>query len=463
MSAYGYPRRTTPNLERLAAEGALFERAYSNSTWSKPSTMSFMTSLQHSVLGGMATPTDPVPEEALTMAQHLHRAGYQTAVLTSNTWCGTMSGLEREVDLLRETIPGSNSTSSTVLQESFWRWRDAYPGEPYWVHFQMTDVHWPWEPVAPVAGVFLSPEERTAFQEMERRLAEAEGVTGRAWGLRVSGAMFERAGVDRKAYFAGVRGAYDEALAHNDAQLGRLVEGLKARGEWERTLLIVMADHGDWPGLGLFDVWDPEARVPFLNPYITRVPLVMVWPGKIPQGRRIPQAVSLVDLLPTVLELTGRQRPAGPAAFQGQSLAPLLFAQPGWKPRPVVLDEFTADPKTGKLTGAIEMIDGRWGASLAVGEESGGGPRLLLYDLLNDPYCLRSLHRERPGLVKTYTARLERQLREHRALAKRFSRGTPGALDAEQLRTLQSLGYVHLGRFGVFAAPSEITGEASVR
>jgi hypothetical protein len=71
MSAYGYNRRTTPNLERLAAEGAIFENAYSNATWTKPSTMSFMTSLQNSVLGGYRSHSDPLPDQAVTMAQHL--------------------------------------------------------------------------------------------------------------------------------------------------------------------------------------------------------------------------------------------------------------------------------------------------------------------------------------------------------------------------------------------------------
>ena len=52
MSLYGYNRRTTPHLERIAAEGAVFNYAYSNSTWTRPSTLSFLTSLQHSVLGG---------------------------------------------------------------------------------------------------------------------------------------------------------------------------------------------------------------------------------------------------------------------------------------------------------------------------------------------------------------------------------------------------------------------------
>src|SRR6185436_7289 len=130
-SAYGYNRRTTPNLERLAAAGALFENAYSNSTWSKPSTTSFMTGLHHTVLGGYRNASDPVPDGAPTMAELLHGAGWQTAVLTSNAWCGTMSGLERGVDVLQESIEGPNSASSAELVADFWRWRDAYPGRPY--------------------------------------------------------------------------------------------------------------------------------------------------------------------------------------------------------------------------------------------------------------------------------------------------------------------------------------------
>ena len=75
MSVYGYNRRTTPNLERLAAQGALFEHAYSNSSWTLPSTASFMTALHNSVMGGTLNWNDGVPEQAVTMAEHMHRAG----------------------------------------------------------------------------------------------------------------------------------------------------------------------------------------------------------------------------------------------------------------------------------------------------------------------------------------------------------------------------------------------------
>jgi len=440
-SAYGYNRRTTPNLERLATEGALFENAYSNSTWSKPSTTSFMTGLHHTVLGGYRNASDPIPDGAPTMAEILHGAGWQTAVFTSNAWCGTMSGLERGVDVLRESIEGPNSASSAELNADFWRWRDAYPGRPYWVHFQSTDVHWPWEPVPPVAGLWLSAERRAAFYEMERKIGVASGSLGRAWALRAPHQVFEKAGIDRKAYFDAVRDAYDEAMAFADLQLGYLVAQLKARGEWDNTLLIVTADHGDWPGLGLFDS-DPAARDPYFNPYLTRVPLVVVWPAKIDPGQRFRDLVSLIDLLPTVLDLTDQPRPDH---LQGLSLAPLLLGRSGWPPRPVILDEMNVDPKTGEISGAIEIVDGRWGASLAIAQKDPGpeaGPRLLLYDLWNDPYCRHSLHEEWPDLVQKYTGLLERQFREYRTLAKKFKPRTAGALDPRQLETLKSLGYI---------------------
>lgn len=437
MSAYGYNRRTTPNLERLAAEGALFERAYSNSSWSKPSTTSFMTGLQHTVLGGYQLANDPLPDKAATMAELLHGAGYQTGVFTSNTWCGTMSSLDRGVDSLIESISGPNSASAEELQRAFWRWREAYPGRPWWTHFQVTDVHWPWEPVPPVAGTFLSRAEREAFLGMERRLGEATGSLGRAWGLRAAPAVFEKAGIERKAYFDGVRGAFDEAMAYADHQLGLLVERLKATGEWENTILIVTADHGDWPGLGYFDAWAPQERVAYLNPYLSRVPLVVTWPAKIKPGQRFRDPVSLIDLLPTVLDLAGQPKPG---YLQGQSLAPLLLGRAGWKPRPVILDELTLEVRTGEPNAILEIVDGRWGASLQISREAGND--LLLYDLWNDPYCLKSLHKERPELAKKYTGMLERIFREHQALAKKFPRGKGEAMDSEQLKTLRSLGYI---------------------
>jgi arylsulfatase A-like enzyme len=448
MSVYGYNRRTTPNLERLAAEGAVFEHAYSNSSWTKPSSSTFMTSLHHSVLGGYRNLSDPVPEQAVTMAQHMHRADYQTAVFATNPNACTLSGLERGVDVLRESAIEVSSASSKELHEEFWRWREQYPAEPYWVHFQTTDVHEPYKPVLPFAGIFVSHEQRKAWDEWSRRLEREPDTHG------IYSPAYQKTGISRVAFFDTQRGLYDEAMAHNDYQLGQLVERLKNRGEWERTLLIIAADHsvesaGDNLALGMLEKLPPRlARSPIFRSSVNRVPLIVVWPGHIAPGQRFQHPVSMVDVLPTILELAGLPMPE---VTQGQSLAPLLLGKDGWEPRPVIIDEFEFNRKTGKLSGVIEVMDGQWGASLEMGpqsEEEEDFPErrrpvpLLLYDLWNDPNCLLSLHKERPDLVEKYTRLLEAQWRAHQALAPRFTRAPASPLNPRQLEILRSLGYV---------------------
>ncbi len=449
MSVYGYNRRTTPYLERLAAEGAVFEHAYSNSSWTKPSTASFMTSLQHSVLGGYKTQSDPLPDQAMTMAQHLHRAHYQTAVFVANPNAGTLSNLQRGVDLLREDwvefsyLGGENhAESSRFLHEAFCKWREAYPAEPYWVHFQTTDVHQPWRPVAPFAGLYVGLDVGQRVNEWRQQLDAASG--GGQWWTR-----FDNTDISRIEFYDGARGLYDEGMAHNDYQIGRLVERLKAAGEWERTLFIVVADHSHGAaGLPQLDPPAPPWSGPNFSSWITRIPMIVVWPERIAPGQRFSEPVSMIDMLPTILDLAGLPMPE---VMQGQSLAPLLRGEEGFQPRPVIFDEFNVDWDTGELRGSIELIDGRWGASLEINpspedEEQPAEARraapLLLYDLWNDPYCLNSLHAEHPDLVEKYTALLEAQWGAHQALAQQFTQGGEIPLTPEQLRALRALGYI---------------------
>jgi arylsulfatase A-like enzyme len=458
MSAYGYNRRTTPNIERLAAEGALFERAYSNSEWTLPSTASFMTSLQHSVLGGFKNGGTVVPDNAVTMAQHMHAGGYQTAVFTANPNAGRRSGLERSVDVFREgwtefrylgAGPRQRRESSKYLHEGFWNWREEYPGEPYWVHFQTVDIHGDFPTVAPFGGLFVSADEVRTWEEWGERLREEGG-----WGLYSE--SWEKTGINRPAFWSAAQGMYDEAMAHNDYQLGRLVERLKAEGEWENTLLIVAADHsveaaaGDM-GIAVQDSLPPRWSRPMFRPSISRVPLLFVWPDHIAGGQRFSQpAVSMIDAPPTILELVGLPLPE---VMQGQSLAPLLLGEGNVEPRPVILDHvfevLDTVQGTRELGGRIEVVDGRWGASLEINpdldvpEEERRPVPLLLYDLWDDPMCLHSVHEERPDLVEKYTAFLEAQFEAHRALGQYFTPAEDVVLTPEQLEMLRTLGYIN--------------------
>lgn len=480
MSLYGYNRRTTPNLERLATRGVVFERAHSNSAWTKPSTASFMTSLQHSALGGFRTWGDLIPESAPTMAQRFHAAGYQTAHFTFHANAGRGSGLNRGVDRFQDNSPPGQSfaESSRFLQATFWQWREAFPGSPYWAHFQVTDVHEPQVTLAPFAGLFVDAARR-------ERLTGRPGDGGAdGWLQRVYNApggdrphrgevslaahyreTLAKLGIDRIEFYDIQRALYDETMVRADHQLGRFVDRLQASGEWENTILIVTSDHGHPAGSHtrfgreLFDPPPPETEGAFLDSYRTRVPLLIVAPGRLPAGVRIAEPVSLIDLLPTVLDLADLPPLE---RTQGRSLVPLMRGDPDWETRPVILEQVERDVRTDEFTGHIEMIDGRWGASLEIWPERAPGdppvqparweakarfhvdgqPRLLLYDLWDDPFARQNVNERHPELVEKYTRLLEEQWRAHLAMAALYEPGGNVELSAEQIETLRTLGYI---------------------
>jgi arylsulfatase A-like enzyme len=439
MSVYGHSPRTTPNLERLAAEGVVFENAYSNSTRTKTSVPSFMTSLQSSVMGGSRSASDPLPTQAVTMAERLHRAGYVTELLTSNPYCGRASSLDKGVDVTRDTAWGDERPTSVDLHREFCRLRETYPGEPYWVHFQPTDTHQPWDRRASLSGLFASPEDRRVFEEMLAKIPRNKALSYEE--------NIERSGLDLVRFFKVASRLYEGSLAFQDRSIGDLVGTLKARREWDNTLFIVAADHSHVSaGLPYFVSGRPAWKAPLLASHESRIPMIFVWPRKIAPGRRLSQPVSLIDLLPTVLDLAGLPRAE---IAQGQSLAPLLLGNGGWKPRPVVFDEFDYDGRY--LFGSIEVIDGRWGASLRIDPRPDGRKSakdllrpapLLIFDVRDDPHAFRDIHEARPDLAAKYSGILGRLWKEHLDLAKRFSRSGNVPLNPDQIETLRSLGYL---------------------
>jgi len=465
MSAYGYERETTPFLSKLAAEGVLFTEARTTSAWTKPSTASFMTSLHHSVLGGFTTNEDRIPDQARTMAEHFGAGGYRTGVFTSNPFAGSMSGLERGVDHFRDKGAQPVSTSSVELHGEFLAWQQQAPDTPWWAHIQTTDVHEPHAPVAPHAGTWATTERREAFEGWLKELHSLQ--IERDTVLEKYRARLATMGVDQRDFFRTQWDLYDETMAHNDAQLEVLVDALKASGAWDNTLFILTADHGHPAGSfsrfgrGMLDPQPEDWEGALADSYRTHVPLLVVWPGRLTPGQVVDTPVSLIDLLPTALDLAAL--PPSELA-QGQSLRPWLEGQ--GTAQPLFIEQVQAYEPPGQMVGHIEVVDGRWAASLEVMPEdlrptfeatesltTAGGwraarphrpatPSLLLYDLQNDPLCTHSVHADHPEKVAHYSALLQARWTAHQELANQV--GTGGTVEAgeDQLEALRTLGYV---------------------
>jgi arylsulfatase A-like enzyme len=258
-------------------------------------------------------------------------------------------------------------------------------------------------------------------------------------------------------------------MLHQDHALERFVADLKERGEWQNTLLVIGSDHGHPAGTfarfgrGLFDPQPEPWQGALFDAYATRVPMLVVWSGQLQGGRIIETPVSMIDVLPTVLDLVGLPQPD---TLQGQSLAPLLRGD-AMQVRPVILDEFRIDETTGEMIGNLEIIDGRWGASLEIAPVAEGAdatlgrhsvpaggrwgavhplfehvPRLLLYDLENDPFALRAVNDAHPERVEHYRAVLLEHWQTHRSLAQKFEASDTAPLSPEQLEQLRTLGYI---------------------
>ena len=109
----------------------------------------------------------------------------------------------------------SEEPSSAALTTAFWRWRGEYPGQPFWVHLQTMDLHWPERPHPPFTGLYVEPSNAAQFSDWETRLAAASGLPGPTFpfGINYPPEAFEKTGIDPTLFFETARGMYDEAMA----------------------------------------------------------------------------------------------------------------------------------------------------------------------------------------------------------------------------------------------------------
>ncbi len=319
LGCYGYGRATSPRIDALAAEGALFEQAISTTSWTLPAHAALLTGLADSVHGCTDTDRSLAPERR-TLAERLAEAGYATAGFFSGpylhpvfglsqgfeTWvdCTSYSGFNDERAQATGTIEGpdvwrranDDVTNPTVLREVS-AWLRANRRQPFLLFAHLWDVHFDFVPPAPYDTLF-DPD-------------YAGELTGRGFFFdpRVKAGMPER---DLQHLIA----LYDGEIAWTDRHVGRILEELDALGLAEDTLVVVTADHGT-----AFFEHGRSAHRNALFDELLRVPLVMRLPGGVPAGVRVASQVSTIDVVPTVLDLLGL---GVPADVMGRSLVPAL-------------------------------------------------------------------------------------------------------------------------------------------
>lgn len=392
LGCYGYAAAHTPTLDRLAAEGVLFEDAYSSVPLTAPSHSTILTGKHPMAHGVRDNGLFVLAPEQRTLAEILKEQGYRTGAAVGGfplvARYGLNQGFDRYDDRLTPTYDSplaggvpkkANFTfeerPAARVNEAVFDWLDAQGQEPFflWVHYY--DPHQPNHPPPPYDQLFADS-------------------------------------------------LYDGEVAYADESLGTLLDHLKRRGVWDRTLVVMTADHGE--GLGEHDELTHSY---LLYDSVLHVPLIVRGPG-LPAGRRVPGRVRLVDLAPTILETVGVRVPAD---MQGRSLAPLFAQGSGARVDRVHYAE-SLSPRLSQNWGEQRaLFDGQW--------KYVHGPRQELFDLAADPKELHNLVAERPDVAASMRDKLVDFLKRN---------SPPGgsrmvAVDSETRAHLQALGYVAAG------------------
>jgi arylsulfatase A-like enzyme len=297
LSTFGYSRLTSPHIDRLARQGVQFDNAYTVVPLTGPSHISIMTSLypqQHGAeINGMHMADHPRP---ITLAQILHRFGYSTAAFVS-AWPlkKGITGLGRGFQVYNQRfsyhykVVNSARTSPQVTQAAI-PWLRKHAHRPFfmWVHY--FDCHAPYVLHDQYEDLPYNPSVHV---------------------LKMAGQPQPDAATAQRIQ------AYDSEIAYTDHYVGELLGELSNLGIAGKTMVILMADHGESLGEHGYVGHGNE-----LYQGIVHIPLIISFPGAFPEDAHVSADVSSIDVAPTILDLL--RLPVARLPLEGHSLLPLV-------------------------------------------------------------------------------------------------------------------------------------------
>jgi len=375
---YGYGKVETPSLSALRADSILYERAYTSVPLTLPAHVSLFTGLlpdRHGVHDNLGY---TVRADVPLLAELLRKGGYATGGAVSSIVLKGSSGVSRGFDLWDDSVVPTrpNQALNRVqrpggeAEASLETWVDGVKEKPFFAFLHLYEPHSPYEPPEPFRSRYAD--------------------------------------------------AYDGEVAAADAIVGKFLDFLRARGIYDRALVVFLSDHGE----GLGDHGENEHGV-FLYREVLQVPLLVKLPKRIATGpASLSTPVQLTDVYTTIAEAAGVEgfaRPAGTVS--------LLDAARGV---PVPSRRLYAETFFPRIhfgwSELRSLLDDRWHYIEA--------PRSELYDLAEDPGEKKDLAPALPPPFRAMRIEMEKLRSEFRA---------PGAVDPEAAKQLASLGYLSSG------------------
>lgn len=448
LSCYGYERPTTPNIDRIASEGVVYEQAFAPEVWTLPVAASVFTGLmpqEHCV-----TFQHPrLPSRHPTLAGLLAQQGYTTLGISSNAWTGSATGLDRGFSDFWE--PYRLLSGATWFRVTNWinrfyikyifhrydkgarrinrfakRWlrrrEISQVDRPFFMFVHYLEPHSPYRPPQPFDALYL---------EDRNLVAKAKRINHHALDFFAGRITLN------EQDFEVLNRLYDAEIAYTDAQFGQLYKTLEETGLLERTAVILFADHGE--NIGHHGLLDHHFC---LYDSLIHVPLIIRYPPQFPRGQRVEELVQIQDIFRTLSELAGLADHRMPRLTRS-----LRIEEVRENPRGYVIAQTSeanlSNVEKRKPVMDISCYDRRlWAVRTSrykYVEGSDGSTEL--YDLQVDPNEHRNIAHERPNDA----SKLQRILRREFPMQAQGQDGeSSGDVidDPTVLERLRSLGYI---------------------
>jgi len=398
VGCYGAQRETTPAIDRLAAEGFRFDRAFSSAPWTMPSVATLLTG-QYPSRHTANSFDRSLPVGVDTLAEILKANGYATAGVISHTAINSKHNFQQGFDVWSESeARGHDYVSTEGVTRLAIEQLDRFSGRPapFFLFVHYFDPHYNYKRHPEIgfastsAGRLDGTELMRAIRDIEKELTPEE--------------------------LDFVRALYDEEIRHTDDGIGRLLDHLDSLDPAENTLVVLTADHGEeFMGHGRL------GHTRTLYDELVRVPLIFRLPGE-GGGTVVETPVSLVSVTPSILDYAGIATAGLP--FQAASLRPYMTGTLPEDAPPVFIEVDFVPVRSSRTLGPVHKK--------AVAE-------LELYDLLADPEELHDLVGEQPELAAELLETLEASIAfaATGAVSPEIVTHSP-----EQIEELRNLGYV---------------------
>lgn len=440
LGCYGYGRRTSPALDKLAGEATVFERAVTQWPKTVPGFVALHTGLYPHTTGVMrVTPGHRLDDSFATLAEMLGAAGYRTAAYVSSPALNKTVNLSQGFQEYYETYRRPGGFEQTGRGASGWLKIHGEETFFLWVHFN--NAHVPYRPPGDLHGKFVDDEYYDASRSV-RINSESDGLsvkTEHPFARQISRADLGGVVADfalghdadsRPTELDYYVAEYDAAILGADRLIGELLATVEELGLSDRTAVVVVGDHGE--SLGEHDYFFEHGRLPYEA--CQRVPLMIRAPGLMPAGHRVADPVALIDVAPTVLDLAGVLAPEN---IEGRSLLPIVR---GEAERGEVF--FCAGYHLDFLTGVRRD---RWKlvrVSNPLDRRIMTGNEYELYDVIADPREENNLYDSRGDVADPMKRSLEEWIEPWWSrVSTAAANGTAPEMDEETRKKMATIGY----------------------